>query len=109
MTPSEAGERIKLLSLREAATILSDELGRPVRVAEIKYAVKEGRVRAEKGPGRWARYRIPEDEVQRILSEHRAKKLSLEEEREAQVWDLLPRGPVDIWLRPPWMRGKGRQ
>ena len=92
-----------LLTVREAAEVLSDGLGRPVRRGEVKDAIKRGRLRAEKKPGLWGAYQIPRDEVQRVLEEHRTDKtLSALDELRAHAWDSMPRGTRDVLWRPEW-------
>jgi excisionase family DNA binding protein len=94
---------MELLTVGEAAEALSDGLGRPVGRGEVKDAVKRGRLRAEKKPGLWGGYRIPRDEVQRVLEEHCTDKtLSGLDELRAHAWDLVPRSTGDVLWRSEW-------
>jgi hypothetical protein len=95
---------VRLLTVREAATAFEDALGWPVRPRDVKEAIEQGRLRAEQGSGRRATLLISEEEVARLIEEHRRddKPLSAEDEARANAWEQLPRGPADIFLGTRW-------
>ena len=105
---------MRLLTLKEAAEMLATALGWPVLAGDVKDAVKRGRLRAETKPGRWGGYVIPEEEVLKLIEEHR-KESDLEpngearraaDERAARVWDALPQTTTDILFGTGWKRFK---
>lgn len=93
---------MELLSAREAAALLADALGRPVSPSDVKDAVRRGRLRAQQAPGRWGRLLIADEEVQRLIEEHRRndRPLSSEEELRARSWEEMPRNMLDVFWRP---------
>lgn len=60
-----------LLTTAEAAQVLAEALGKPVRARNVQDAARKGRIRGEKKPGRSGHYLIPEEELQRILEERK--------------------------------------
>jgi hypothetical protein len=91
---------VGLLTTEEAARLLREELGWPLRAADVESAAKRGRLRAEKGPGRHD-YLIPEEELLRFVEEHRDEKRTdtqrkRAEELEAAVWEGVPRNGMEL-------------
>ena len=58
-----------LLTVKEAARVLSEGLGRPIKPRNVQDAARRGRLQAERGPGRGGPYLIPEEEVLQVLED----------------------------------------
>jgi hypothetical protein len=63
----------ELLSRSEAARVLSEGLGRPIKIRNVQDVAKRGRPRAEKAGGLRSPYRTEEAEVLRVLKEVQGK------------------------------------
>jgi hypothetical protein len=113
---------VRLLTIDEAAEILSVEVGRPVKAWMVEFAIKEGRLRAEKKPGRRGSYLIPEEELRRLVAEMR--QAHPQDARGAQgsdaggptltAWDYLAERPLESLWFGDWFgrwrrRGSGRR
>jgi hypothetical protein len=97
---------VRLLTPKEAAALLADALGWPVKAGDVKDAVKRGRLKAEDGPGR-NEILIPEAELLRLIEEHgkdAAENRARAEEQQGAIWDLLPKRSSDFLWRVNWKR-----
>ncbi len=100
------------LTIHEAAEILSKELGRPVKAWMVEHAIKQGRLRAEKGPGRRGDYVIADEDLLRMIDEireTRAREAAEEGRSEADghaadAWDYLPERPMESFWFGDWRR-----
>ena len=105
-----------MLNSHEAAEILSKELGRPVKAWMVEHAIKQGRLRAEKGPGRRGGYLIAEEELRRLVDEIRETRAreAVEEGRSVAdghtdgAWDYLPERPMESFWFGDWKRWRRR-
>jgi hypothetical protein len=103
---------VGFLSKEKAAEILSDELGRPVRAWMVEHAIRQGRLQAERGPGRRAAYLIPEEELHRLVEEIHEKRAGeaqqegtwVAEGKFADAWDYLPEHPMESFWIGDWKR-----
>jgi hypothetical protein len=58
-----------LISTTEAARVLSEGLGRPIKPRNVQDAARRGRLRAKKAGGPRSPYLIEEEDVFRVLRE----------------------------------------
>jgi len=111
---------LAFLTTKHAAKALTEGLGLSVSRQRVRDAIEEGRLRSERGTGRRSPFLIPEEEVERILQEHRRRQaLNAErgcpsgpEERSAEAWDMLPRNSMEYLWRvdwSSWRRPSGRE
>ena len=99
-----------LLTTKKAARILAEGLGWSVTSFDVEEAVERGRLRVENDPKHPGRYRIPLEEVERIIAEDRQKKSSGAEDGTdlalsdpaACAWDAVPRHAMDILFGVRW-------
>jgi hypothetical protein len=101
-----------MLTKREAADIISEELGRPVKAWMVEHAVKQGRLRADKSPGRRGDYLINEEDLRRLVGEireRRAREAPTDDGPAAggqasTAWDYLPERPMESFWIGDWKR-----